>query len=176
MVHNGIEYGLMQAYAEGYELLQTKDIVTDVPGTLKAWTRGTVVRSWLLELLVKALEADPALSSIDDFVEDSGEGRWTVDEAIDAAVPLPVISAALFARFSSRQEPSPGDAGRRRAAPAVRRARRPRVGRPAAAGRYRRGPAGRRRLTHLGGAAAFARQQARAPSDPRAPCTSPTCR
>ncbi|WP_298458927.1 phosphogluconate dehydrogenase (NAD(+)-dependent, decarboxylating) [uncultured Cellulomonas sp.] len=107
MVHNGIEYGLMQAYAEGYELLQTQDIVTDVPGTLKAWTRGTVVRSWLLELLVKALEADPKLGSIDDFVEDSGEGRWTVDAAIDAAVPLPVISAALFARFSSRQEPSP---------------------------------------------------------------------
>jgi 6-phosphogluconate dehydrogenase len=107
MVHNGIEYGLMQAYAEGFELLQTKDIVTDVPGTLKAWTRGTVVRSWLLELLVKALEADPALGSIDDFVEDSGEGRWTVDEAIDSAVPLPVISAALFARFASRQEPSP---------------------------------------------------------------------
>jgi 6-phosphogluconate dehydrogenase len=107
MVHNGIEYGLMQAYAEGYELLSAKDIVTDVPGTLKAWSRGTVVRSWLLDLLVKALEADPKLGTIDDFVEDSGEGRWTVDEAIDAAVPLPVISAALFARFASRQEPSP---------------------------------------------------------------------
>jgi 6-phosphogluconate dehydrogenase len=108
MVHNGIEYGLMQAYAEGFELLSAKtDIVTDVPGTLKAWTRGTVVRSWLLDLLVKALEADPQLGAIDDFVEDSGEGRWTVDEAIDAAVPLPVISAALFARFASRQEPSP---------------------------------------------------------------------
>jgi len=107
MVHNGIEYGLMQAYAEGYELLSAKDIVTDVPGTLKAWTRGTVVRSWLLDLLVKALEADPKLGSVDDFVEDSGEGRWTVDEAIESAVPLPVISAALFARFASRQEPSP---------------------------------------------------------------------
>ncbi len=107
MVHNGIEYGLMQAYAEGYELLEAKDIVTDVPGTLKAWTRGTVVRSWLLELLVKALEQDPGLGEIDDWVEDSGEGRWTVDEAIDAAVPLPVISAALFARFASRQGASP---------------------------------------------------------------------
>jgi 6-phosphogluconate dehydrogenase len=107
MVHNGIEYGLMQAYAEGFELLEAKDIVTNVPGTLKAWTRGTVVRSWLLELLVKALEEDPALAQIDDWVEDSGEGRWTVDEAIDSAVPLPVISAALFARFTSRQGASP---------------------------------------------------------------------
>ncbi|MBO1751177.1 decarboxylating 6-phosphogluconate dehydrogenase [Actinotalea sp. BY-33] len=107
MVHNGIEYGLMQAYAEGYELLEAQEIVTDVTGTLKAWTQGTVVRSWLLDLLVAALEEDPQLGSIDDYVEDSGEGRWTVDEAIDQAVPLPVISAALFARFSSRQVDSP---------------------------------------------------------------------
>lgn len=107
MVHNGIEYGLMQAYAEGYELLAAKDIVTDVHGTMKAWTRGTVVRSWLLDLMVKALEEDPRLAAIDDWVDDSGEGRWTVDEAIDNAVPLPVISAALFARFSSRQQESP---------------------------------------------------------------------
>lgn len=107
MVHNGIEYGLMQAYAEGYELLQAQDLVTDVTGTLRAWTQGTVVRSWLLDLLVEALEVDPSLGSIDDFVEDSGEGRWTVDEAIDQAVPLPVISAALFARFASRQTDSP---------------------------------------------------------------------
>jgi 6-phosphogluconate dehydrogenase len=107
MVHNGIEYGLMQAYAEGYELLVAKDIVKDVPGTLKAWTRGTVVRSWLLDLLVKALEEDNDLAAIDDWVEDSGEGRWTVDEAIDSAVPVPVISAALFARFASRQGASP---------------------------------------------------------------------
>ncbi len=107
MVHNGIEYGLMQAYAEGYELLEAQEIVTDVTGTLKAWTQGTVVRSWLLDLLVAALEEDPQLGSIDDYVEDSGEGRWTVDEAIDQAVPLPVISAALFARFSSRQIDSP---------------------------------------------------------------------
>ena len=107
MVHNGIEYGLMQAYAEGYELLLAKDLVTDVPGTLKAWSRGTVVRSWLLDLLVAALEEDPELAAIDDWVEDSGEGRWTIDEAIDRAVPLPVISAALFARFASRQVDSP---------------------------------------------------------------------
>jgi len=107
MVHNGIEYGLMQAYAEGYELLEANDLITDVPGTLKAWTRGTVVRSWLLDLLVKALEEDPELGDISDWVEDSGEGRWTVDAAIDAAVPLPVISAALFARFASRQGDSP---------------------------------------------------------------------
>ncbi len=107
MVHNGIEYGLMQAYAEGFELLGAQDIVTDVPGTMKAWTRGTVVRSWLLELLVKALEDDPELARISDWVEDSGEGRWTVDAAIDAEVPLPVISAALFARFASRQGASP---------------------------------------------------------------------
>jgi len=107
MVHNGIEYGLMQAYAEGYELLAAKDLVTDVHGTMKAWTRGTVVRSWLLDLFVKALEEDPRLAAIDDWVDDSGEGRWTVDEAIDNAVPLPVISSALFARFASRQEQSP---------------------------------------------------------------------
>jgi len=107
MVHNGIEYGLMQAYAEGFELLQAQGIVTDVTGTLKAWTRGTVVRSWLLDLLVKALEEDPQLGDISDWVDDSGEGRWTVDAAIDAAVPVPVISAALFARFASRQGASP---------------------------------------------------------------------
>ncbi|HEX2810611.1 MAG TPA: decarboxylating 6-phosphogluconate dehydrogenase [Kineosporiaceae bacterium] len=107
MVHNGIEYGLMQAYAEGYELLVAKDIVTDVHGTLKAWTRGTVVRSWLLDLLVRALEADPKLDDLRGFVEDSGEGRWTMDEAIDNAVPMPVLAAALFARFSSRQADSP---------------------------------------------------------------------
>lgn len=108
MVHNGIEYGLMQAYAEGYELLAAKkDIVTDVHGTMKAWQRGTVVRSWLLDLMVKALEEDPGLADLDDWVDDSGEGRWTIDEGVDNAVPLPVISAALFARFASRQESSP---------------------------------------------------------------------
>ncbi|HSK27727.1 MAG TPA: decarboxylating 6-phosphogluconate dehydrogenase [Jiangellales bacterium] len=107
MVHNGIEYGLMQAYAEGFELLDAAGTVTDVPAVFKAWSRGTVVRSWLLDLLVLALEQDPKLSGIDDFVEDSGEGRWTVDAAVDHAVPIPVIAAALFARFASRQDASP---------------------------------------------------------------------
>jgi 6-phosphogluconate dehydrogenase len=107
MVHNGIEYGLMQAYAEGYELLAAKDIIEDLPGTFRAWQKGTVVRSWLLDLMVKALDEDPGLESIDDYVEDSGEGRWTVEEAIANAVPAPAITAALFARFSSREENSP---------------------------------------------------------------------
>ncbi len=107
MVHNGIEYGLMQAYAEGYELLRAAPLVEDVPGTLRAWTHGTVIRSWLLDLLVAAIEADPQLADIDDFVADSGEGRWTVLEGIDHAVPLPVITAALAARFSSQQQVSP---------------------------------------------------------------------
>jgi 6-phosphogluconate dehydrogenase len=107
MVHNGIEYGLMQAYAEGYELLSAVDEVKDVHAVLKAWTKGTVVRSWLLDLLVRALEQDPGLSKISGYTDDSGEGRWTVNEAIDHAVPVPVISAALFARFASRQEDSP---------------------------------------------------------------------
>lgn len=107
MVHNGIEYGLMQAYAEGYELLAKKEIIQDLPGTFRAWQKGTVVRSWLLDLMVKALEEDPGLESIDDYVEDSGEGRWTVEEAIANAVPAPAITAALFARFSSREDNSP---------------------------------------------------------------------
>ncbi|MGH8970638.1 MAG: phosphogluconate dehydrogenase (NAD(+)-dependent, decarboxylating) [Actinomycetes bacterium] len=107
MVHNGIEYGLMQAYAEGYELLAASDVVEDVPGVIRSWTQGTVIRSWLLDLLVLALEEDAELGQIKGFVEDSGEGRWTLEEAINHAVPLPVISAALFARFSSRQDDSP---------------------------------------------------------------------
>ena len=107
MVHNGIEYGLMQAYAEGYELLAATDIVTNVPEVLQAWSRGTVVRSWLLDLLVLALKEDPGLAKVEAYVEDSGEGRWTIEEAIKHAVPLPVISAALFARFASRQDSSP---------------------------------------------------------------------
>ena len=107
MVHNGIEYGLMQAYAEGFELLLAKDSVMDVPGSFKAWTRGTVVRSWLLDLMVKALEEDHDLGQIRGYVNDSGEGRWTVEEAIAHSVPMPVITAALFARFSSRQDDSP---------------------------------------------------------------------
>src|SRR5688572_10295664 len=107
MVHNGIEYGLMQAYGEGYELLAASSVVEDVPGVIKSWTHGTVIRSWLLDLLVLALEADPELGEIQGYVEDSGEGRWTVEEAINHAVPLPVITAALFARFASRQDDSP---------------------------------------------------------------------
>ncbi|MCE7005086.1 decarboxylating 6-phosphogluconate dehydrogenase [Kibdelosporangium philippinense] len=107
MVHNGIEYGLMQAYAEGFELLDTAKIVEDVPAVIKAWQRGTVVRSWLLDLLVRALDSDPELDDLRGYVEDSGEGRWTVAAAIDNAVPAPVISAALFARFASRQVDSP---------------------------------------------------------------------
>ncbi|MFE4195554.1 phosphogluconate dehydrogenase (NAD(+)-dependent, decarboxylating) [Paenarthrobacter sp. NPDC056912] len=107
MVHNGIEYGLMQAYAEGYQLLESKAIITDLPGTFRAWQKGTVVRSWLLDLLVKALEEDPGLRNIGDYVEDSGEGRWTVEEAIANAIPAPVITAALFARFASREDSSP---------------------------------------------------------------------
>ncbi len=108
MVHNGIEYGLMHAYAEGYELLAAKEgLIADPHATMKAWTRGTVVRSWLLDLMVRALEEDPKLAQLDDWVADSGEGRWTVEEAINLAVPLPVISSSLFARFASRQEQSP---------------------------------------------------------------------
>jgi 6-phosphogluconate dehydrogenase len=107
MVHNGIEYGLMQAYAEGFELLSAAELVTDVPAVLQAWSRGTVVRSWLLDLMVIALKDDPTLAKLDDYVDDSGEGRWTIEEAITHAVPLPVISAALFARFASRQDTSP---------------------------------------------------------------------
>jgi len=107
MVHNGIEYGLMQAYAEGFELLEASELVTDVPATIRAWQRGTVVRSWLLDLLVRALDSDPELDDLRGYVEDSGEGRWTVEEAINHSVPAPVISAALFARFASRQNDSP---------------------------------------------------------------------
>jgi 6-phosphogluconate dehydrogenase len=107
MVHNGIEYGIMQAYAEGYELLAATDTVTDVAGAFCSWRGGTVIRSWLLDLLCKALNEDPGLEQIRGVAQDSGEGRWTVQAAIDHAVPMPVISAALFARFASRQDDSP---------------------------------------------------------------------
>lgn len=108
MIHNGVEYGIMQAYAEGYEILAARpDLVPDVSKVFQAWQRGTVVRSWLLELLITALNEDPRLHEIQGYVADSGEGRWTVKEAVDLAVPAPVISAALFARFDSRQEDSP---------------------------------------------------------------------
>ena len=107
MVHNGIEYGIMQAYAEGYELLEATNVVTDVPAVFRSWREGTVIRSWLLDLLVKALDEDPGLTKIRGVAQDSGEGRWTVQAAVDNAVPMPVISAALFARFASRQDDSP---------------------------------------------------------------------
>ena len=107
MVHNGIEYGLMQAYAEGWELLETTELVTDVREVFRSWQTGTVIRSWLLDLAVRALDADEHLEELRGFAQDSGEGRWTVQAAIDHAVPLPVITASLFARFGSRQDDSP---------------------------------------------------------------------
>jgi 6-phosphogluconate dehydrogenase len=107
MVHNGIEYGLMQAYAEGFELLNgVQDFDLDLRQVASLWQHGSVVRGWLLELLERAFEADPGLDSIRGYVQDSGEGRWTVHEAIEAAVPVPAIALALFARFSSRQDES----------------------------------------------------------------------
>lgn len=107
MVHNGIEYGIMQAFAEGWELLETSKEVTDVPATFKSWREGTVIRSWLLDLVVRALDDDPHLESIEGYAEDSGEGRWTVNAAVDLGVPVPTIAASLFARFVSRQDDSP---------------------------------------------------------------------
>ena len=106
MVHNGIEYGLMQAYAEGYELLEAAAVVDDVPGVIKSWTQGTVIRSWLLDLLVLALEQDPKLAEIRGYVDDSGEGRWTVAAAIEESVPADVLTTALYTRFRSRRDHS----------------------------------------------------------------------
>ncbi|MGI8768782.1 MAG: phosphogluconate dehydrogenase (NAD(+)-dependent, decarboxylating) [Propionibacteriaceae bacterium] len=108
MVHNGIEYGIMQAYAEGWELLEAaEEVNAHVPEIFNSWREGTVIRSWLLDLLVLALKDDPNLDKIRGYADDSGEGRWTIEAAIDLAVPVPVISAALFARFVSRQDDSP---------------------------------------------------------------------
>ncbi|MCW2491630.1 MAG: 6-phosphogluconate dehydrogenase [Pseudonocardiales bacterium] len=107
MVHNGIEYGIMQAFAEGYELMAASPILENVTETFASWENGTVIRSWLLDLAVRALQADPGLKSIKGYAADSGEGRWTVEAAIENAVPLPVITASLYARFASRQEDSP---------------------------------------------------------------------
>ncbi|MEU6809814.1 phosphogluconate dehydrogenase (NAD(+)-dependent, decarboxylating) [Streptomyces sp. NPDC046831] len=107
MVHNGIEYAMMQAYAEGWELLEAVDSVTDVREVFRSWQEGTVIRSWLLDLAVKALDEDEHLHKLRGYAEDSGEGRWTVEAAIDHAVPLPAITASLFARFASRQPDSP---------------------------------------------------------------------
>jgi 6-phosphogluconate dehydrogenase len=104
MVHNGIEYGLMEAYAEGFELLQAKKgLNLDLTRVAELWNQGSVIRSWLLELTAAELKQDPGLQHIQAYVEDSGEGRWTVQEALDLAVPLPAISAALQMRFRSRQ-------------------------------------------------------------------------
>ncbi|GGD11474.1 phosphogluconate dehydrogenase (NAD(+)-dependent, decarboxylating) [Nocardioides daphniae] len=107
MVHNGIEYAIMQSYAEGWELLEKVDMVDNVTEVFRSWREGTVIRSWLLDLMVNALDDDPGLESIRGYAEDSGEGRWTVEAAIDNAVPVPAITAALFARFVSRQDDSP---------------------------------------------------------------------
>jgi 6-phosphogluconate dehydrogenase len=107
MVHNGIEYAIMQAYAEGWELLEKADLVENVTEVFRSWREGTVIRSWLLDLLVAALDEDPNLSKIRGYAEDSGEGRWTVEAGIEHAVPTPAITAALYARFVSRQDDSP---------------------------------------------------------------------
>ncbi len=107
MVHNGIEYGLMQAYGEGFEILHASEFDLDLHEIAGIWRYGSVVRSWLLELLHDAFEQDGRdLEKIEGYVEDSGEGRWTVFEAINESVPAPAISAALYARFASRQEES----------------------------------------------------------------------
>jgi 6-phosphogluconate dehydrogenase len=107
MVHNGIEYAMMQAYAEGWELLEKVDSVDNVREVFRSWQQGTVIRSWLLDLAVNALDDDHHLDKLRGYAEDSGEGRWTVEAAIDNAVPMPAITASLFARFASRQDDSP---------------------------------------------------------------------
>ncbi|MGA5898424.1 phosphogluconate dehydrogenase (NAD(+)-dependent, decarboxylating) [Streptomyces venetus] len=107
MVHNGIEYAMMQAYAEGWELLEAVDSVDNVREVFRSWQDGTVIRSWLLDLAVNALDQDEHLENLRGFAQDSGEGRWTVEAAIDNSVPLPAITASLFSRFASRQDDSP---------------------------------------------------------------------
>jgi 6-phosphogluconate dehydrogenase len=106
MVHNGIEYAMMQSYAEGFELLRASEFGYDLRTLTKVWNHGSVVRSWLLELAERAFVKDPDLKELKAYVEDSGEGRWTVNEAIAHAVPVPAIAASLFARFVSRQDNS----------------------------------------------------------------------
>ena len=106
MIHNGIEYALMQAYGEGFELLHESDYDLDVAQVAELWRHGSVVRSWLLDLAARALDGDPDLTEIAPYIEDSGEGRWTITHAIDHAVPVPTIATALFARFASRQDAS----------------------------------------------------------------------
>jgi 6-phosphogluconate dehydrogenase len=111
MVHNGVEYGLMQAYAEGFQVMKLSKSFPgmDMHAIAEAWRTGSVVRSWLLDLIARGLEADPELSSIKGYVEDTGEGRWTVEAAIDESVPVPIIAESLFARFRSRMENTFGD-------------------------------------------------------------------
>jgi 6-phosphogluconate dehydrogenase len=104
MIHNGIEYGLMQAYAEGFELMHESPYKIDLGAVAGLWNHGSVVRSWLLELAARALAEDPDLAGLKGYVEDSGEGRWTLHEGIDRGVPLPVMTAALYTRFRSRQD------------------------------------------------------------------------
>ncbi len=104
MVHNGIEYGMMQAYAEGFEILQASEFKPDAYKVANLWQQGSVIRSWLLELTAEALKKDPALSDVSGYVEDSGEGRWTVLQAVETGVAAPVITASLFQRFLSRQK------------------------------------------------------------------------
>jgi len=103
MIHNGIEYGMMQAYAEGFELMHDGSYKLDVGAIAALWQHGSVVRSWLLDLTARALAEDRDLADLESYVEDSGEGRWTVQEGIEKAVPLPVLTAALFTRFRSRE-------------------------------------------------------------------------
>jgi 6-phosphogluconate dehydrogenase len=109
MIHNGIEYAMMQAYAEGFELMSESEYGLDLPRIAHLWNQGSVVRSWLLELTARALAGDPKLASLKPYVEDSGEGRWTVEDAVNKAVPAPTITAALFARFRSRRDNSFAD-------------------------------------------------------------------
>lgn len=106
MIHNGIEYGMMQSYAEGFEILKTSPFNIDVTAVASGWMHGSVVQSWLLELAAKALKEDPNLESIKGYVEDSGEGRWTIEAAIEQNVPAHVITDSLYTRFRSRQEDS----------------------------------------------------------------------
>jgi len=106
MVHNGIEYGMMQAYAEGFEIMEKSNFDIDLQAVAEVWRYGSVIRSWLLELASIALKDDPNLSKIKDYVDDSGEGRWTIETAIELGVPAEIISSSLFARFRSRQEES----------------------------------------------------------------------
>jgi len=103
MIHNGIEYGLLEAYGEGFEMLHASPFGLDLHQIAALWGHGSVIRSWLLELLEGALKEDPSLAAVGGYVEDSGEGRWAVKEAVDGAVPIPIIALSLFARFRSRQ-------------------------------------------------------------------------